>query len=78
MKTKRVELYKWQPEDNEYIEISWPKVHQTLGIDQTKWLMSQPQNVCQLVLERNAIFCSLVAEFYCDRTLMQYHLMWAK
>jgi hypothetical protein len=78
MKNKKVSLLKWRPEESEYIEISWPEVHKTLGIDQTKWLLSQPQNVCQLVLERNGMFCSLVAEFYDEQALTVYHLMWAK
>jgi hypothetical protein len=78
MKNNRVELLKWQPENNEYLEISWPKVHKTLGLDQTKWLLEQPHNVCQLVLEKNDMFCRLVAEFYDEQALTIYHLMWAK
>jgi hypothetical protein len=78
MKNNRVELLKWQLEPSEYIEISWPKVHKTLGLDHTKWLLEQPHNVCQLVLERNDMFCRLVAEFYDEQTLTIYHLMWAK
>ena len=78
MKNNRVELLTWSPENNEYIEISWPEVHKTLGLDQTKWLLSQPHDVCQLVLERNSTFCRLVAEFYDDAALITYHLMWAK
>ena len=78
MKSNRVELLKWLPEPSEYIEISWPKVHKTLGLDQTKWLLSQSHDVCQLVLERNDMYCRLVAEFYDEHTLTIYHLMWAK
>ncbi len=78
MKHNRVELLKWLPEPSEYIEISWPKVHKTLGLDHTKWLLSQPQDICQLVLERNDLYCRLVAEFYDEQTLTIYHLMWAK
>ena len=78
MKNNRVELLKWLPEPSEYIEISWPEVHKTLGLDHTTWLLSQPHDVCQLVLERNDMFCRLVAEFYDEQTLTIYHLMWAK
>ncbi len=78
MKTNRIELLKWMPAEGENIEIDWPKVHKTLGLDQTKWLLNQPHNVCQLVLERNSTFCRLVAEFYDDAALITYHLMWAK
>ena len=78
MKNKKVSLLKWIPEENETIEIDWPKVHKTLGLDHTKWLLEQPHNVCQLVLERNDMFCRLVAEFYDEQALTMYHLMWAK
>lgn len=78
MKTKRVELLKWLPQEGEYIEIDWPKVHKTIGLDHTNWLLKQSDEICQLVLERNDMHCRLVAEFYDDRALTQYHLMWAK
>ena len=78
MKTKKVELYKWLDSEGENIEIDWPKVHQTLGLDHTNWLLTQPEDRCQIVLERNDLVCRLVAEFYDDHTLTQYHLMWAK
>jgi hypothetical protein len=78
MKTKKVELLKWLPQESEVIEIDWPKVHKTIGVDQTKWLLGQPLNVCQLVLERRDMYCRLVAEFYDDQALLKYHLMWAK
>ena len=78
MKNNKVELLKWLPSEGENIEIDWPKVHKTIGIDQTKWLLKQPQNLCQLMLERNDMYCRVIAEFYDDDTLINYHLMWAK
>jgi hypothetical protein len=78
MKTSKIELLKWLPEEGEYIEINWPKVHKTIGLDHTNWLLKQPKEQCQLVLERNDMYCRLVAEFYEERTLLNYHLMWAK
>ncbi len=78
MKTSKVELLKWLPEEGENIEINWPKVHRTIGLEQTKWLLAQDHTQCQLVLERNDMYCRLVAEFYDDRTLTVYHMMWAK
>ncbi len=78
MKTSKIELLKWLPEEGEYIEINWPKLHKTIGVDHTNWLLKQPKNLCQLVLERNDMYCRLVAEFYNDHTLLEYHLMWAK
>ncbi len=78
MKTSKVELLKWLPEESEYIEINWPKVHNTIGRDHTNWLLKQSQEKCQLVLERNDMYCRLIAEFYDEKTLTAYHLMWAK
>jgi hypothetical protein len=78
MKSKKVELYKWLPSEGENIEIDWPKVHKTIGLDQTKWLLQQPIDHCQIMLERRDMYCRLIAEFYNDRLLVNYHLMWAK
>ena len=78
MKTNKVELLRWLPQEGETIEIDWPKVHKTIGLDQTKWLLSQPEDNCQIILERRDMFCRLVAEFYTDHALVNYHLMWAK
>ena len=78
MKTEVVELLKWLPEEGEYIEINWPKVHKTIGIEQTNWLLKQDLTNCQLMLYRNDMYCRLVAEFYDEQTLLTYHLMWAK
>jgi len=78
MKTERVELLKWLPNEGEVLEIDWPKVHKTIGADHTAWLVKQPHEICQLFLERNDSYCRLVAEFYDSRALVNYHLMWAK
>ncbi len=78
MRTSRVELLNWFPRESEIIEIDWPKVHKTIGIDQTQWLLSQPKDKCQIVLERRDANCRLIAEFYDDRLLTTYHLMWSR
>ena len=78
MKTNKVELYKWLDLEGENIEIDWPKVHKTIGLDHTNWLLKQPKDQCQIILERNDMYCRLVAEFYSEHTLTHYHLMWAK
>jgi hypothetical protein len=78
MKTERVDLYKWLGGDGENIEIDWPKVHKTIGLDHTNWLLKQPNDQCQIVLERRDMYCRLVAEFYDPSCLVNYHLMWAK
>lgn len=78
MKTSKIELTSWLPWDGENIEIDWPKVQRTIGVDQLEWLLKQDNSKCQLVLERNDSVCTLVAEFYEDKLLTYYHLMWAK
>lgn len=78
MKNNKVELYRWLPSEGENIEIDWPKVHKTIGLDQTNWLLNQTLDKCQLILERRDMYCRLIAEFYDNRTLTTYHLMWAK
>jgi hypothetical protein len=78
MRTSKIELLKWLPEEGEYIEINWPKLHKTIGLDHTNWLLKQANDRCQLVLERNGQYCKLIAEFYNDHALLEYHLMWAK
>ena len=78
MKTHRFELVKWLPQESESIEIDWPKVHNAIGIDQTNWFLEQPKDACQLMLEQCNAYCSLVAEIYDEKTLVSYHLMWAK
>ena len=77
MKSKKVELYKWLPQESEVIQIDWPKVHKTIGLDHTKWLLDQEHDKCQLILERTDMYCRLVAEFYDEYTLATYYLKWA-
>lgn len=78
MKSSRVELYTWHPALNENIEIDWPKVHKTIGLDQTRWLLAQPTSCCQIMLDRSGACCRLMAEFYTEQALLNYQLMWAK
>ena len=78
MKTSKVQLLKWLPSEGENIEIDWPKVHKTIGVDHTNWLLNQDHTACQLVLERTDQHCRLVAEFYDSELMTNYHLMWAK
>ena len=78
MKTSKVTLTKWQPQDTEYIDIDWPRVHKDLGSDQVNWFLRQPRNCCQLFLEQSTEYFKLVAEFYDSKTWETYHLMWAK
>ena len=79
MKTSRIKLFDWNI--NEYydnIEIDWPRVHKHVGTDQINWLLEQPKDQCQLVLDKTNNNLALNAEFYDEKTLVSYHLMWAK
>jgi hypothetical protein len=83
MKTSRITLTEWIADDNEYIDVDWPKVQKIIGTDHLNWLLKQPNDACQLVLDKQVTLDSvpnvkLVAEFYDDKILTYYHLMWAK
>jgi hypothetical protein len=76
MKTERIVLADWTSRDL-YLDIDWPAVQKQLGVEQLDWLLKLPTDQCQLVLDKNDDNFKLVAEFYCGRTLMTYHLMWS-
>jgi hypothetical protein len=78
MKTTRIKLTEWFPSEGEYIDIDWPKVQKTIGKDQLEWLLKQPKDMCQLVLDKSESKVKLVVEFYSEHLLLSYHLMWAK
>jgi hypothetical protein len=79
MKTKRISLLGWVEHDpRETIEIDWPMVHRELGEEQVKWFLAHPVTECQLVIDKVNDSFRLVAEFYDEKTLTLYHLMWAK
>jgi hypothetical protein len=82
MKINRITLTEWTIDDSEYIDIDWPKVQKAIGSDHLEWLLKQPNNLCQLVLDKQSQLHSsnvkLIAEFYDDKLLTYYHLMWAK
>ncbi len=81
MKTQRFELLAWEyttDESANYLDIDWPKVQKKIGNDQVNWLLKQPKTACQLVLDKSGSSVRLMAEFYDDKTLTAYHLMWAK
>jgi hypothetical protein len=81
MKTNRIELTSWEyttDESANYLDIDWPQVQRSVGKDQISWLLKLPKNYCQLVLDKSGAKVKLVAEFYDQKTLTAYHLMWAK
>lgn len=78
MKNDRLTLYKWENRFTDIIDVPWPKIHQELGSDQVAWLLNQPKDRCQLVVDKlNEQLC-LVVEFYNAAAVTDYYLRWAK
>lgn len=76
MKTTRIDLVNWTSfEDN--IDIDWPMVQRKVGKEKVEWLLKQPKDQCQLVVDKVLNDLKLVAEFYDNKLLIQYHLMWS-
>lgn len=86
MKSTKITLSEWTypKEVEDTIDIDWPRVQREIGEDCLRWLMDQPHDCCQLVLEKSEHHASLqskrrlVAEFYDEKTAVSYHMMWAK
>lgn len=81
MRNSRIELTSWEyttDESANYLDIDWPKVQRSVGREQINWLLQQPHENCQLVLDKTGSSIKLMAEFYDEKTLLAYHLMWAK
>jgi hypothetical protein len=79
MKSSRFELYHWHTRNGkDIIDVDWPKVHKTVGVDLINWINKQPKEKCQLVVDKLNNDFKLMAEFYDQQTLVAYHLMWAK
>lgn len=77
MKTERIRLYKWWSKEDT-IQVDWPRVHKEVGSDQINWLLRQPEDRCQLVVDKWNENFELVAEFYNEKILTEYWLRWAK
>jgi hypothetical protein len=79
MKNSRIKLYQWFTNDgHDIIDVDWPKVHNEIGKDHLDWILTQPKDQCQLVVDKLDNDFALVAEFYDEKLLTTYHLMWAK
>lgn len=79
MKARRIELYSWDNLNNaDGIEIDWPNVQRTIGLDHLGWLLKQKETECQLVVDKINENCKLMAEFYSESTAVDYYLRWAK
>lgn len=81
MKNTKVPLYKWMENEispSNYLDIDWPKVQKEIGVDQLDWLLKQPVQKCQLMLEiTDSNTKTLVAEFYDSLTEKNYYMMWS-
>jgi hypothetical protein len=80
MKHTNILLASWEQPDPEYdmIEIDWPLVQRTIGVDHLEWLLAQPKTGCQLVVERENNELKLFVEFYDNHLEVEYHLRWAQ
>ena len=79
MKTNRVVIAEWTCDGStDTIDIDWPHVHKSAGVDHISWLLEQPISECQLVVDKIDRKLKLVAEFYSEHLLVMYHMMWAK
>ncbi len=83
MKSSSVEIAKWLPQEADgtgNIYIDWPAVQRQAGKDHLEWLLKQDKTRCQLVVENreNDNYHHLIAEFYDDRLVTEYWLLWAK
>lgn len=79
MKNKRVTLSTWNYDAlDEHYNVNWPKVQRERGTECVKWLLSQPNTDCQLLIEHTEgkQELSLVAEFYNDKAAVEYNLRW--
>ncbi len=77
MKTERISLYKWYSKED-VIEVDWPDVHKSIGTDHLEWILKQPKDQCQLVVDKLNTNFELMAEFYNERVLVEYWMRWAK
>ena len=77
MKTNRIRLATWYS-NNDIIDVDWPKVQKEVGKEQLEWLLKQSHSDCQIVVDKLNENFTLVAEFYNEKILTYYHLMWAK
>jgi hypothetical protein len=83
MKSRSIEIAKWLPRESDgtgNIDIDWPAVQRQAGKDHLEWLLKQDKTRCQLVVENreNDTNHYLIAEFYDDRLVTEYWLLWAK
>jgi len=63
MKSNSYTVYHWTSTEPD-LDIDWPRVHETLGRDCVEWLMQQPTEQVQMIVEQQGMAHRLVLEFY--------------
>ena len=80
MKSDRIFLHNWQGDVTDgYVDIPWPLVHKVVGSESISWLNGRDHTKVQMILEKTSDgWQSLWAEFYCEKTQIEYLLRFAK
>lgn len=79
MRTSKIELDSWAADLTEpTIDIDWPRVQRKIGRRSVEWLLKQPAETCQLMVEKTNNTYRLVAEFYDDLALDHFKLLYHK
>jgi len=80
MKNRKYQLVEWYTETipTSFDDFNWDKIRQLVGNDHIDWIMNRPKTQCQIIYETTNRISRLVAEFYCERTELEYCLKWAK
>lgn len=76
MKTFNTEICSWpvSPTSTDY-DIDWPRVQRVVGTAGVGWLINQPLDVCQMVLEKRNGNYTLIVEFADDIVRDAFNLM---
>jgi hypothetical protein len=80
MKNNKIFLHNWQGScDDEYVDIPWPLIHQSVGSDPIHWLQKKDPTQVQMILEKTADgWQSLWAEFYNSGIRVEFALKFNK
>jgi hypothetical protein len=79
MKSSRFKLAEWQCEEDEFVDIPWPTIHEQAGSDHIDWINHQDPAWCQIILEKDPDGDHrLYVEFYHEELAVEYSLLWSK
>ena len=79
MKSNTIALSKWHTAETDGVnlDVDWPRYHQEVGEDCIQWLMDhERKGQCQLIIERQHSRLRLTCEFFSDKLLTEYILLW--